>query len=200
MSMQPSRLDSGPTIIVFLCACNTGLSPIAQFYAAARASHVGLDIDVRSGGISATEGQPVAVSAVLALRSAGVSIDDGPAALVAHRSQHVQKRDIEAASVIICMTAAHRQRLLEVHPEALWKTVLMKAFVGRPDDDVSDPSGGAFQQYQLCFVQELRPAIDGLLVRLKECADGNLIAWGSTYRRLTGWGCSPSNNPWHLRG
>jgi len=147
--------------LLMVCSGNTCRSPMAEGIARQMvAEHLGVQpdgldragIEVRSAGAYASDGMPATPEAVQAVAAAGIDISG-------HKSAALTRELVDSADVIYCMTAGHRQAVLELSPSAVQKTHLVD-----PDDDINDPIGAGEQVYR-----ETAEAIrKGLVRRLKE--------------------------------
>ncbi len=117
--------------------------------------------ETASAGLSAGWGMPATDAAVDVLREAGVDLSP-------HRSRPVDRELIDEASVVVVMTAAHRERLQALFPDAREKIFLLKSFSpsGRAGD-IEDPMGadeGAYRDIR----NEMNAALLGLISFLEK--------------------------------
>ena len=81
-----------------------------------------------------------------------------------HRSQPVTRELVDAASVIVVMTASHREQLRMLFPRAREKTFLLKSFDPRGEGgDVDDPIGSSVANYR-----RVRDEIEEAIPELKK--------------------------------
>jgi protein-tyrosine phosphatase len=92
-------------------------------------------VEVASAGVMAMPGAPASEAAVRAMRERGID-------LRGHRSQPLTRELINRADVIFTMTAAHRDAVVEIAPDAADKTHRLD-----PERDVTDPVGAADAVY-----------------------------------------------------
>lgn len=147
--------------LLMVCSGNTCRSPMAEGIArqmVAERLGVGLEgldgagVVVRSAGAYTSAGMPVAPEAVRAVAVDGVDISG-------HRSAPLTREFVDTADVIYCMTAGHRQVVIDLVPGAAGRTLLVDQ-----DADISDPIGSGDEVYR-----ETAGAIRrGLAHRLKE--------------------------------
>jgi protein-tyrosine-phosphatase len=97
-----------------------------------------LPIRVQSAGLTVQPGTPMTPEAQVALRE--IAVEPGR-----HRSRLLSPELVERAEAIYCMTAAHREAVLRMHPEAAGKTWCID-----PDGDIPDPIGSALEVYVSC--------------------------------------------------
>ncbi|WP_329958771.1 low molecular weight protein arginine phosphatase [Sporosarcina sp. G11-34] len=138
-----------------ICTGNTCRSPMAE---AILRSKVNDKIAVRSAGIHAQNGTPIAPHAKKLIEEAGMPYTPFSRAL--------SLEDIEWADVILTMTTSHKQALLYSFPKAEGKTFTLKGFVN-PDtfEDVHDPYGGDLETYRYTFA-ELSSVIESIKEKL----------------------------------
>jgi protein-tyrosine phosphatase len=155
-------------MVLIVCTGNTCRSPMAQVLLQARiAARLGCTageleergIMILSAGVSAGEGGPASPEAVQAMQQRGLD-------LTHHESRTVNDVLVRFADLVLTMTQGHRDALLAHWPEAAQKTALL----GRDAGDVSDPVGGALQDYVECASQ-----IDSHLERWSEQFDLSAI-------------------------
>src|SRR5690606_23801828 len=113
--------------ILFVCSGNTCRSPMAEALARqvlAELKSVDVDqldelgISVASAGVFALGGSPAAEHAVTAMQKYGLDLSR-------HKSRQLTDTLIQEADVIICMTRAHRQAVLDMAPAAHKKVILL---------------------------------------------------------------------------
>jgi len=106
--------------ILFVCTGNTCRSPMAEGLARQMAKERGADLEFRSAGVSAADGQAISRHAVRILQEAGVSEE-----LVSRR---VTGESVAWAHLILAMTQGHKRRLIEEYPEAADKIFTLKEY------------------------------------------------------------------------
>jgi protein-tyrosine-phosphatase len=131
--------------ILFVCTGNTCRSPMAECYF----KHVtkGKNIQVFSAGTASMGGLPASPPAVHVM--ARYNLD-----LSSHQSRKVGKSLLEQSDMIIVMTEAHRDYLVEEWPFVQNKIFLLREFAKTPDPekmDIDDPIGGTEDFYQQSF-------------------------------------------------
>ena len=123
-------------MLVFVCTANMCRSPMAEFLMREELRDDN-GIKVCSAGTDAGYGMPATGQAVVAMEELGVDMS-------MHRSQPLTRELIDAADLVVVMTASHVTRILWRFPDAADKVRLLKSFlprVGRDDDEIPDPIG-----------------------------------------------------------
>lgn len=117
-------------------------------------------LEVRSAGIHAMDGKPIAANAKTLIEESGFPY-------TAH-SRALSAEDIDWAEMIFTMTEEHKQMLLYTFPSAEEKIYTLKEFVESGTfPDVHDPYGGSMETYRQTFDQ-LTVLMDKLERKLKE--------------------------------
>jgi protein-tyrosine-phosphatase len=86
----------------------------------------GLPVEVKSAGVSAMNGQPMAGHAVDTLRNRGITVNG-------FQSSEVTAETVAWADLILTMTSQHKRHLLELYPTAVEKTFALMEFAGAND-------------------------------------------------------------------
>jgi protein-tyrosine-phosphatase len=139
--LQPERL------FLFVCSGNTCRSPMAAAIANAeiarrlRIPFESLEtVNVRalSAGVSARVGEPLTPEAADVLRSFAVPVKP-------HAARSLTPELAQQAELIFCMTAEHRQRVIEMLPAVAGKTYCIDL-----QRDIEDPIGKGMPAYIAC--------------------------------------------------
>jgi L-threonylcarbamoyladenylate synthase len=138
-------------LLVFVCTGNVCRSPMA---ASLLRHWLGRDTewDVQSAGVMASPGQPITVEAAMVLKEKGIDA-------LQHTSRCTTRGLVDAARLIVVMTEAHREILLERFPGIEEKVFLLKSFgYSRRDEDIPDPIGQPIEVYR-----KVRDDIDAVM-------------------------------------
>ena len=142
--------------ICFICTGNTCRSPLAEGILKSKQLK---GIDVRSAGIYASEGMPIASYSRHILEEAGMPVTE--------TSHLFNEADGEWADLILTMTASHRDTIRRAFRGTSDKVFTLKEYVGERQLDVMDPYGGDEHVYEQTF-KELSQYIDVLTRKLME--------------------------------
>ncbi|HYQ62005.1 hypothetical protein [Actinophytocola sp.] len=131
-----SALRPSPPLMLFICGGNTCRSAMAETIA--RAALATTRWRVTSAGLNATPDTPMPEHARAALTRLGIPTAE-------HRARQVTPELIAQAHTVYTMTAAHRDAILALAPQAADKTICLD-----PAGDIADPHGSAPTAYQDC--------------------------------------------------
>lgn len=126
--------------VVFVCTGNTCRSPMAQVLLQNMLAEHGGRFQVLSAGTAADNGDAAAPSAIEVMHRAGLHLHE-------HRSTRLSYRLVEQADVLLTMTDAHKQYIVQYYPEAKFKTFTLKQYAGGAGD-VRDPFGADVAAYE----------------------------------------------------
>lgn len=134
--------------ILFVCTSNTCRSPMAAAFFNQLVPG-DLNLKAYSAGMYTSGNVAPPSYAVVAAAELGVDIS-------AHRSSMLSEKTGDHAKKIICVTAAHRDRLLEKYPQWRDKTFCLSS------KDISDPFGGTLELYRKA-AKQLYDAIENII-------------------------------------
>jgi protein-tyrosine phosphatase len=113
--------------------------------------------EIGSAGLAAIPGLTASPAAVEVMREIGVD-------LLPHRSRPLARDAIDAAALLVVMTAGHREQVRAKAPRSLEKTFLLRSFESADGKgDVQDPIGLSVEAYR-----GVRDQIDAALPGLME--------------------------------
>lgn len=139
--------------ILFVCTGNTCRSPMAEALFRAHDGQARTGCRASSAGLFVHEGLPASDYAVQAVQTLGGDLHT-------HRARPLTEELVEAADYIVCMTAAHLDRLCERFPQAVDKTYTLAP------QDVADPFGGDLNTYRAAAAQ-IDQAVQTLIAYLE---------------------------------
>jgi len=142
-------------LLLFVCTGNVCRSPMAEYLLRERLGGDGA-WEVRSAGLAALSGMPASAAAVATLRESGIGLGS-------HRSRPLTRELIDAASLIVVMTAGHRNQVTALSPRAIEKTFLLSTFNAAANaSDIDDPIGLSLVSYR-GVRDEIVAALPGLV-------------------------------------
>jgi protein-tyrosine-phosphatase len=107
--------------ILFVCTGNTCRSPMAEGLLRKLAGERGIDVEVRSAGVSAISGTSISRHAAGILQDEG--IDDRIV------SSQLTGEAVVWADLVLTLTGGHKRHLLQYFPSAVTKTYTLKEYV-----------------------------------------------------------------------
>ena len=145
-----------PKKILFICTDNAARSPMAESVLKKLIQDNHWSMECCSAGLAAFHGVPASHDAVEACREKGLDLS-------AHLSQPLSKALVVESDLILTMTGKHKESILRKMPDLESKVILLSDFAGQGIEDIEDPVGQSFEQYQKVFAQ-----IEGCLLKAKD--------------------------------
>ncbi|WP_404330463.1 low molecular weight protein arginine phosphatase [Mesobacillus maritimus] len=134
--------------ILFVCTGNTCRSPMAE--AILRSKNIP-GLEVKSAGVFAAVGSAASTNAGKVLSENEIDFN--------HQSTQLSAKEIEWATIVLTMTASHKDAVLSHFPPASGKTFTLSEFAGKDSYDIADPYGGSIEIYRAAFA-EIKDAIE----------------------------------------
>lgn len=136
--------------VLFVCTGNTCRSAMAEAILRAKQQ---AHIHVQSAGIYAQAGELMSANAQTILQQQAIP--------QAHRASQLQQEHLQWAQVVITMTAAHKEAILQAAPQYASKLYTLHELASNSVNDVCDPFGASLAVYEQTFL-ELQQAIEQL--------------------------------------
>lgn len=127
--------------ILVVCTGNTCRSPMGEGILKHLGKKNNLNIEVKSAGTMAFDGDLVSYNSVEALKNIGIDISD-------HRSRLLRRDLVDDSDIILTMTNSHKNALISKFPNAKDKTFVYNEYAFRRAIDISDPIGGDIYRYE----------------------------------------------------
>lgn len=116
--------------ILFVCTGNTCRSPMAEGLLRKYARERGLELEVRSAGVSAISGTSISRHTAAILREEGVHEPI--------QSSQLTGQQVAWADLVLTLTGSHKRHLLQLYPDAVTKTYTLKEYVHSEDSVTGD--------------------------------------------------------------
>ena len=145
--------------VLVVCTGNSCRSPMAQCMLADMLK--GSPASVGSAGTDAPVGSPAALNAVEVMREAGLD-------LTRHRAQQLTSAMLEVSDLVLVMDDYHRQRVVELSPDAAGRTRLLLSYVDS-NEGVEDPIGFSVECYRQTR-DAMKPALEQVAAQVRRRA------------------------------
>lgn len=147
--------------IVFVCTGNICRSAMAHGYMQKVLKDKGLENKyiIESAGTNAYTGDKATDFACKAMEKYNTDISK-------HRATYIEESDIKEADLILCMTHAHKLRVLNRYPKLESKVFTLKEYLGETEYmDIDDPWGFSMDVYTSC-ANEIVHYVDKLVEKI----------------------------------
>ena len=150
--------------ILIVCTGNSCRSIMAEGYLVKRFNDLMIqDSIIISSGTGAIPGLKPTKDAIEVMKEQGIDVSE-------YISSSLSKMHIQSADAVLAMEPRHRERALDMVPEAKKKIYLLREFSSeenRKSDSIDDPIGRPIEFYREVF-EIIKNSIEGFLKWLKE--------------------------------
>jgi protein arginine phosphatase len=141
--------------ILFVCTGNICRSAMAEHLLRHLAREKGLDLEVASAGVAAEGWYEMPASARRLMAEAGVPP-------FTHKARLLTREQLRWADLVLVMTRAHLEHVLELYPEFTRKTKMLREHAGFGPQDVEDPMSRPHEVF-VSSLASIRECLDVLL-------------------------------------
>lgn len=127
--------------VLIVCTGNTCRSPMGEGILKHLSKKYDIEIEVKSAGIAAFDGDVASKNAVLALDNIGIDISN-------HKSHQLHRDMIDESDVILTMTRNHKDSIIARFPNSINKVYSLNDYAFGLEKDIEDPYGGSLQDYE----------------------------------------------------
>lgn len=146
--------------VLFVCTGNSCRSIMAEAYLKKRAEEEALHIEIRSAGTFGARGLSPTREALEVISREGID----PAGL---GSKTLTDEFINWADVILVMESAHKNKIIDMVPEAAAKVKYLAEYGAAEGQSIPDPIGRSLEYYVECF-NSIKSHIEELIKWLKK--------------------------------
>jgi protein-tyrosine phosphatase len=133
---------SGILKVLIVCTGNTCRSPMGEGILKHLSKKYNTNIEVRSAGIFALDGDRASSNAILALDSIGIDISN-------HISNQLHGGMIEEADIVLTMTDNQKEAIIKRFPKSDKKVYSLNYYAFGIEKDIEDPYGGTLKDYEM---------------------------------------------------
>ena len=147
--------------ILFVCTGNICRSAMAHHYMQKKLKELNMENEhiIESAGTSAYTGDKSTQYAIDVMKNYDTD-------LTGHRATYIEESDIMEEDLIICMTTAHKKKVLERYPVLRDKVYTLKEYVSEEEYlDIDDPWGYGIDVYASC-AKEIVYYVDKLIEKI----------------------------------
>lgn len=147
--------------IAFVCTGNICRSVMAEEYLKKRIGDLQkqTDIKVFSCGIKALDGEEATQKTKQSMKKYGLDIQS-------HQAVNIKNINIDNMDYIICMTKAHKDKIISLYPKVCKKIFILKELVSKEKyADIDNPWGHSINVYEKA-AKEIVENVDKLIERI----------------------------------
>lgn len=127
--------------VLIACTGNTCRSPMGEGILKHLSKKYNMEIEVKSAGIAALDGDGANKNAILALDNIGIDIQN-------HISNQLNGVMIEESDIILTMTKSHKDSIISRFPNSVKKVYSLNNYAFGIEKDIEDPYGGSLRDYE----------------------------------------------------
>ena len=149
--------------ILIVCTGNSCRSIMAEGYIVKRFKELGIEAKVMSAGTGTTAGMKPTEETIEVMKEHGIDVSG-------YISSVLNKTHIDEANIILTMEPYHKEKVLNLAPDAKNKVYLLRQFSSEKKHNnlfISDPIGRPIEFYKEVF-KVIKDSIEGFLKWIKE--------------------------------